>query len=135
MITISKEFHFSAGHQLYKEEWSREKNLEVFGNCANEHGHNYILEVTVTGDVDPVTGMILNYYLLNKIVGPMIDMLDHCEGTLNKVFAPVLTTAENMVSSIAEWIQHDLAARYDNIFLHKLVLQETPKTKAVWHKA
>ena len=76
--------------------------------------------------------MILNYYTLNKIVSPIIDRLDHCEGTLNAVFAPELTTAENMISTIAGWIQSDLAARYDDIFLVQLILQETPKTKAVW---
>jgi 6-pyruvoyltetrahydropterin/6-carboxytetrahydropterin synthase len=132
-IIIAKEYHFSAGHQLYRDDWSKEKNVEVFGQCAYPHGHNYVLEVAVSGEVDPETGMILNYYTLNKIVGPMVGTLDHCEGTLNSIFDPELTTAENMVVKIAEWIQRDLSARYDDkIFLAQLMLQETPKTKAVW---
>lgn len=130
MITISKAYSFDSAHQLVRPDWSQEKNQEVFGKCYNEHGHTYRLEVEVSGDIDPVTGMILNYFLLDKIVKPIVEQLDHKH--LNFIFKEI-TTAENMVGEIAGWIDSDLAERYDNIFLRKVTLQETPKTRAVWH--
>lgn len=130
MITISKAYQFDAAHQLVRTDWSPQKNQEVFGKCYREHGHTYRLEVYIGGDVDPVTGMILNYFLLDACVKPIVDKLDHVH--LNWIF-DTLTTAENMVGIIATWIQDELRARYDNVFLTQVTLQETPKTKAVWN--
>jgi 6-pyruvoyltetrahydropterin/6-carboxytetrahydropterin synthase len=132
LIWISKEFHFSAGHQLYREDWSQDKNWRVFDQCTNEHGHNYVLEVTVSGPIDPETGMILNYYHLNNIVKPIVDRMDHCPGGLNELFRGMLTTAENLVERIAQLISDELAARPDAIHVAQVVLRETPKTRAVW---
>lgn len=131
-IVISKEFHFSAGHQLYRDDWSQDKNWRVFDQCINVHGHNYVLEVTVSGSVDPETGMILNYYHLNEIVKPLVDRLDHCQGGLNELFTGMLTTAENLVERIAQLIIDELQAKASHVFLAQVVLKETPKTKAVW---
>lgn len=135
MITISKSYSFDAAHQLYRNDWTEEQNDRVFGKCARLHGHTYTMEVELTGDVDPVSGMILNYFLLDQIVKPLVEhSLDH--QFLNELFDKAdvdLTTAENMVGQIAKWIKRDLAVRYDNIFVRKVTLQETPKTKAVWH--
>lgn len=128
---ISKQWSFDAAHQLYREDWSQSKNWDVFGHCANIHGHTYNLEVTITGPVDSETGMVLNYHLLGSIVKPIVDRLDHCKGGLNEVF-DFLTTAENMVGRIAELVNYELTSRYVGIFLAQVTLQETPKTKAVW---
>ena len=132
LIWISKEFHFAAGHQLYVEEWSQDKNREVFDHCVNQHGHNYVLEVTVGGSVDPETGMIMNYYQLNAIIKPIVDRMDHCAGGLNELFKGMLTTAENLVERIAQLVIDELAARSDHVTLAQVVLKETPKTRAVW---
>ncbi len=132
LISISKEFHFTAGHQLYRDDWSRDKNWQVFDHCTNIHGHNYVLEVTVTGPVDPENGMILNYYRLDKVVKPVVDRLDHCQGGLNELFTGMLTTAENLVERIAQLIMEELQARYALVRLTQVVLRETPKTSAVW---
>jgi 6-pyruvoyltetrahydropterin/6-carboxytetrahydropterin synthase len=129
MLAISKKFQFDSAHQLWDDELSTLENEELFGKCSRIHGHTYSLEVAVTGEVDPVSGMILNYFLLDAIVRPIVDRLDH--QNLNTIFEG-LTTAENMVRRIAVLIEEELSARYDNIFLTQVTLQETPKTKAVY---
>ena len=70
MIYISRDAHFCAAHKLYNEKWSKEKNEEIFGACANEnwHGHNFDMTVTVKGQVDPDTGFVMNFKDLNKII-------------------------------------------------------------------
>lgn len=128
-VYISKEWTFDAAHRLVREDWSDDKNEKVFGKCFNEHGHTYYLEVTVTGEVDEETGMVLNYFDLAKVVKPIVDRLDH--SNLNDIF-DCLTTAENMVSRVAALVEEELSARFDTIFLAQIVMRETPKTRAVW---
>jgi 6-pyruvoyltetrahydropterin/6-carboxytetrahydropterin synthase len=102
----------------------------VFGKCHRQHGHTYTLDVTVTGKVELQTGMIINYFDLDKIVKPIVDgQLDH--KNLNEVFKGMLTTAENMVYAIKKMIEQKLP---DHIELYRVTLQETPKTTAVWQK-
>ena len=62
MIYITRKEHFNAAHRMYREEWSEEKNFEVFGKCANPnwHGHNYNLFVTVKGEVTHATGYLID---------------------------------------------------------------------------
>ena len=133
MISISKSYSFDAAHQLYRTDWDKTKNLQVFGKCARPHGHTYTLDVTIQGPVDPETGMILNYFDLDKIVKPIVDeQLDHRD--LNMVFRDMLTTAENMVAEIADNLDLILIDRYPDskFYLVKVSLSETPKTTAVW---
>lgn len=134
MISISKAYSFDSAHMLWKPEWSDDKNLEVFGKCAREHGHTYTLDVTVSGEVDPETGMILNYFDLDKIVKPYVDgYLDH--RNLNNQFPGMLTTAENLVHSIAAAISDLFLTNRKtwDVALETVMLQETPKTSAVWY--
>ncbi|MHA2264889.1 MAG: 6-pyruvoyl trahydropterin synthase family protein [Candidatus Thorarchaeota archaeon] len=136
MITISKEYTFDSAHQLWNDWYTAKANQEVFGKCARLHGHTYKLTVQITGDVDPSTGMILNYFELDDLMKPYVDdVLDHqylggpkIEG-VHSVFN-FLTTAENMVNSIAELIMEILP---DHVRLGYVKLQETPKTSAVWY--
>ena len=77
---ITRRLHFCAAHRLSVSEWSSEKNAEIFGGCANPnwHGHNYELEVTVTGRVDPVTGMVMNLVELDRILqAEIVSRFDH----------------------------------------------------------
>ncbi len=127
-IWISKQWSFDAAHRLYVDDWSLDKNNEVFGKCVRPHGHTYNLEATVTGPV--VNGMVLNYFDLDRIVKPIVERLDHYD--LNEIFHGMLTTAENMVERIAELIVDELAMQYDSVLLVEVVLRETPKTRAVW---
>lgn len=127
MISISKQYTFDSRHQLVRDDWTLELNDKVFGKCYRKHGHTYTLTVEITGEVEPVTGMILNYFDLDRVVKPYVDgTLDH--RNLNEVFSGMLTTAENMVKEIAKQLQGLL----HNIKLHSVTLSETPKTTAKW---
>ena len=132
MIVISKQYSFDAAHRLWRDDWAPDKNERVFGKCSREHGHTYNLEVTVGGEINPETGMILNYFDLDKIMKPMVDaILDHYN--LNDVF-PFLTTAENMVQDLARQVNQALEF-YPNVRLEQVVLKETPKTRALWRRS
>lgn len=79
-VSVTRKTRFCAGHKYWRPEWSAEKNRETFGACANEngHGHNYTLEVTVAGDVDPITGMVINLTDLDRVIHEaVIDRIDH----------------------------------------------------------
>ena len=77
--TLTKIYSFSAAHRLHNENFSDEKNKEVFGKCNNPqgHGHDYYLELTVKGDIAEDTGMIVNIEDLEQVVSYIIDELDH----------------------------------------------------------
>lgn len=90
---------FSSSHYYYVEAWSPEKNSEIFGKSANRngHGHNYKIETTVVGPVDPATGMVLNIQSLKSIVREALDELDHKNLNLEiPTFKTVLPTPENL---------------------------------------
>ena len=77
--TLTKIYSFSAAHRLHNEDFSEEKNKQVFGKCNNPmgHGHDNYLELTVKGDIEEETGMILNIEVLDEVVLSIIDELDH----------------------------------------------------------
>ena len=80
MIYITRRERFNAAHKLFREEWSAEKNAEVFGKCSNPnwHGHNYELFVTVKGEVNPETGFVIDLKDLRDIINVrVISKLDH----------------------------------------------------------
>jgi 6-pyruvoyltetrahydropterin/6-carboxytetrahydropterin synthase len=80
MIYITRRERFNAAHKLYNESWSKEKNDEVFGKCANAnwHGHNFELIVTVKGEVNPDTGFVINLKDLSSIIqNEVIEKVDH----------------------------------------------------------
>ena len=125
-LTIST--HFSAAHRLAHPKLSYEENSEIYGKCArpNGHGHNYHLEVTVKGEMDERTGMIVDLGALQKAIDEyVVDPLDHT--FLNKdiaYFAEVVPTAENIAIYIRELLRspiRDLGAQ-----LHKIKLIESP---------
>jgi 6-pyruvoyltetrahydropterin/6-carboxytetrahydropterin synthase len=80
VVEVTRRAHFCAGHRYWRAEWSAEKNREIFGACANEqgHGHNYTVEVTLSGPVDPVTGMVINLTEVDRLIrAHVIERLDH----------------------------------------------------------
>lgn len=80
MIYITRRERFNSAHKLFREDWSDEQNLEVFGKCSNPnwHGHNYELYVTVKGEVNPKTGFVIDLKELKRIITTQItDKLDH----------------------------------------------------------
>ena len=99
-VAVFRRAHFNAAHRLHIKEWSEEKNIEVFGVCANPyyHGHNYELEVKVVGEVSPVTGMVMDLKELKSIIEREVEnRFDH--RNLNEeleFFRDLNPTAENI---------------------------------------
>ena len=128
MVYITRIEHFNAAHKLYNPTWSREKNEEVFGKCANEnwHGHNFELHVTLKGDPNPDTGFVFDVKKLSIIIKDhVIDKLDH--KNLNEdvdFMKDKLCSIENLVMAIWAQLSPKLPA---NVSLHCLKLYETPR--------
>ena len=126
MIYLTRRCEFSASHYYHNPEWSDEQNRHAFGKCANlnGHGHNYTLEVTVKGDIDPVTGFVVDLKELKDILNrEVVDAMDHRH--LNKEvpeFASKIPTTENI--AIAIW--HRLAENLRVAKLHRVRLYEMP---------
>ena len=99
-VTVSRKAHFNAAHRLFVENWSDEKNQSLFGKCSNSnfHGHNYELIVDVTGEVDHVTGVVIDLKELKDIIKDEIEeLLDHKNLNLDvPYFKKVIPTAENI---------------------------------------
>ena len=129
-ISVFRRAHFNAAHRLYVAEWSDKKNFEVFGQCANPyyHGHNYDLEVKVTGEVDDKTGILINLKDLKEIIRSKVeDKLDH--RNLNEEipeFKERVPTVENICFVIWQILRANLSDKYDL----KVRLYETPRNFA-----
>ena len=97
-VRITRRATFAAAHVLCRPEWSEARNQEVFGPCSSDHGHNYVVEVTVAGPVDPETGMVANLKDVDRILRrEFIDLVDHKH--LNRdveCLRGVVPTAENI---------------------------------------
>ena len=97
--TLTKRIEFSASHRYHNDAWDAQTNQQLFGPCNNEpsHGHNYLLELTVRGEVDQVTGMIINLYDLKQIVLQVIEEFDHKHLNLDTpYFQTRIPTTENI---------------------------------------
>lgn len=128
MVYLTRVEHFNAAHRLYNPSWSKEKNDEVFGKCANDnwHGHNYELLVTVKGEPDPDTGFLVDAKRLSIIINEhVVDKLDHRNLNLDVDFMKgKMCSSENLVIEIWNQLQPHLPAR---IQLHCIKLYETPR--------
>lgn len=131
MVLVSRKEHFNAAHKLYNPAWSKEKNEQVFGPCANEnwHGHNFELIVTVKGKPDPDTGFVIDLKKLSQLIRTEItDQLDHKNLNLDVPFMTgKLASCENLIIEIWRILEPRIAAisRYGR--LHQLRLYETPR--------
>ena len=121
---ITKVFHFCAAHQYGHADWSDERNWEVFGPDARVHGHNYAIEVTVTGPINPDTGFCVDLGELKKIVNEnVIAQLDHSQIELDVPwFKGKQPSSENMV----QFIWAEIESRLKGPRLHRIRLRETP---------
>jgi 6-pyruvoyltetrahydropterin/6-carboxytetrahydropterin synthase len=132
-MTITRTFEFCAGHRLHRADWSDQKNQEIFGLCANPegHGHNYTLEVSVSGPIDKTTGMIMNLRQLKEIVATeVISQVDH--KNLNKDvpwMASVNPTTEEFAARIGQRLEDLLRRHVPQVKLAALVLRETSNNK------
>jgi 6-pyruvoyltetrahydropterin/6-carboxytetrahydropterin synthase len=111
-IYITRRETFNAAHKLWREEWSDEKNLEVFGKCSNHnwHGHNFQLFVTVKGIPNPETGFVINLKTLSKILKEkVIEEIDHKNLNLDVPFLKgIMASTENIAIAIWDLIEDDI---------------------------
>lgn len=128
MVYLSRLEHFNAAHKLFNPAWSKEKNEEVFGPCANEnwHGHNFELFVTVKGEVDADTGFLFDAKKLSKLIKlHIVEKLDHKNLNVDVDFLQgKMCTTENLAMEIWKQLQPNLPS---NVSLHCIKLYETPR--------
>lgn len=128
MVYLTRIEHFNAAHKLYNPAWSRAKNEEVFGKCANEnwHGHNFELYVTIKGTPDPGTGFVFDAKKLSVIINDnVIEKLDHKNLNVDVDFMQgKMCSIENLVVAIWKQLESHLPS---NVQLHCLKLVETAK--------
>ena len=114
---IFRREHFNAAHRLFVPGWTDAQNLETFGKCSNPnyHGHNYELEVKVTGTPDPQTGYVINLSDLSAIIQEhVLSRFDHKNLNLDtREFAHLNPTSENIVYVIYEILRGKLDASFD----------------------
>jgi 6-pyruvoyltetrahydropterin/6-carboxytetrahydropterin synthase len=126
-VTVSRKAHFNAAHRLHVEDWSEDKNNEVFGKCCNPnyHGHNYEIIVDVTGDVDQTTGIVIDLKVLKDIIRDEIEeVLDHKNLNLDiPYFKKVIPTAENICIFIWDIMREKISNDKDI----SVTLYETPR--------
>lgn len=115
-MSVIRKAHFNAAHRLYRADWSMEQNNAVFGLCNNPnfHGHNYNLEVKITGEVDPETGYVIDLKIVKDIVdAEVIERFDHRNLNLDVTdFKELIPTAEHIAYVIYNRIRAKLSNRY-----------------------
>ena len=122
-VLLTKRIEFAAAHRYYRPEWDEAKNRAVFGRCYNPpaHGHNYLLDVTVSGEVDPKTGMVINLFDLKRVLLAVLEEFDHKNLNLDMpYFADRIPTSENLARVL--WAK--LAEQKDIGVLHAIRLHE-----------
>lgn len=126
MVLLTRKAEFSAAHYYYNDAWSKEENERVFGKCSNRngHGHNYTLEVTVAGEVDPVSGFVVDLKALKDLIDrEVIQVYDHRHFNLEvPEFRAAMPTTENI--AIAIWKR--LEPKLQGAHLHRVRVYEMP---------
>ncbi len=126
-VSVFRKEHFNAAHRLNNPDWSEEKNQMVFGKCNNPnfHGHNYDLEVKVTGEIDPETGYVVDLKVLSDIIKKnVLDKFDHKNLNLDtSEFKSVNPTAENIAVVIYQLLREKIETSLDV----KIKLYETER--------
>ncbi len=126
-ISVFRKAHFNAAHRLHNDKWSDEKNKEIFGLCNNPlyHGHNYELEVKLTGEVNPETGFLYDLKILKDIIKEHVENhLDHKNLNLEvDEFKELNPTAENICFVIYNILRSKIESEYEIT----VKLWETPR--------
>ena len=126
-VKVSRKAHFNAAHRLYNPQWDFDQNQDVFGLCNNPnyHGHNYELIVSVTGDIYPVTGYVMDMKVLKDLIKAEVEeAFDH--KNLN-VEVPEFKTLNPTAENIAVVIYNKLKPHLDSSQELEVVLYETPR--------
>jgi len=126
-VAVIRREHFNAAHRLYNEQWSAEQNTAAFGKCSlpHYHGHNYELEIKVAGEVDPVTGFVMDLKVLSNLVNEkVLEKFDHKNLNLDtEEFHNLNPTAENIAIVIYDLLRPHIDSSLD-LFIR---LFETPR--------
>lgn len=126
-VKVSRKAHFNAAHRLYRPDWDDARNLEVFGKCSNPkmHGHNYDLVVSVTGEIDPKTGFVMDMKVLKDLIRSEIeDDFDHKNLNIEvPEFAELNPTTENIAVVIWNRLRPHIQAEFEL----EVLLYETPR--------
>jgi len=121
---LTRRYRFSASHRLHSEQMSAQENRATYGKCNNPfgHGHNYVLEVTVSGQVDPSTGMVCNLVDLDGVVErEVLSRYDLSNLNVLQEFTQLVPTTENLSIEIFEILQRGFAQAH----LDRVRLEET----------
>lgn len=126
-VAVIRREHFNAAHRLYNEQWTDEQNAAIFGKCSlpHYHGHNYELEIKIVGEVDPLTGFVMDLKLLSDLVNEkVIEKFDHKNLNVDtEEFKRLNPTAENIAIVIYDLLRPHIDASRD-LYIR---LFETPR--------
>jgi len=120
---LSRRYHFSASHRLHVDALTPEQNRATFGKCNNPfgHGHNYVVEVTLSGPVSPITGMVTNLSDLDSFAQrEMLELFDHANLNTLEPFLDTVSTTENLCVEV--W---RIFAAYPHAKLEHVHIEET----------
>jgi 6-pyruvoyltetrahydropterin/6-carboxytetrahydropterin synthase len=133
MLRLAKRYAFSASHRLQSSRLSAEENARLFGKCNNPfgHGHNYVLEVVLSGESDPESGMLLSRAELDRLVQQaVLDNIDHANlNTDVPAMQGVVPTTENLALTIGNWLRAACGKQFEGrpLRLDRIRIEETPR--------
>ncbi|MGI4832232.1 MAG: 6-pyruvoyl trahydropterin synthase family protein [Janthinobacterium lividum] len=137
MLYVSRLEHFNAAHKLYNPAWTKERNEEVFGPCANEnwHGHNYEMIVTVKGEQDPDTGFVVDLKALSDLIRAHItNQVDHKNLNLDVPWlAGKLASTETLALAFWQILERELPTITTSARLHCIKIYETPRNAVEYY--
>ncbi len=128
IVTVHRKAHFNAAHRLYNATWSDDRNVEIFGKCANPsfHGHNYDLIVAVTGEIDKKTGFVMDMKILKKLIREEVeDYFDH--KNLNEQVAEFKNGLNPTAENISVVIWNKLRVHINKKLDLQIILYETQR--------
>ena len=127
-VYLTRRLRFSASHSLNNPTLSKEENMNLFGNCSNNHGHNFELFITLKGAPDPKTGMIINVREIKKIAEKeVIDEFDHNNLNTIQEFKTILPTTENICIVIWNRLEEHFKGK-----LYEIKVRETENIEAIY---
>ena len=127
-LILKRRETFSASHRLYNPDLTDQENEALYSKCFRNHGHNYVLYVSITGDVNPDTGMIIEFEEMKSVIGKIIDKVDHQYLNDLPEFEHCSTTVENFSKIIWRWLDDEFP---DNIKIEEIELHETEKNSVI----
>ena len=131
-MRLTRTFRFSASHRLHSEQLTADRNLELYGKCNNPygHGHDYVLRVSVRGEVDPRTGRVVEPGRLDRYVQDrIVSVMDHKDLNTDVAGFRGVPTTENLVFEIERRLRTGWTAHFPNARLDRIWVQETPRNK------